>query len=122
MSDYGFHQRTTNISMLTPREIEVLELKAQGLKNKEIAGNLFICVKTVEHTWNTVLQVLESRGNSRLAIYKAYQLGLIKPPIEIEKNIVEALADIAEATEILKNSCAKLAGLANLKETIRVNK
>ena len=60
---------------LTPRELEVLNLIAQGLKNREISGRLYISEKTVgNHVSNifTKLQVADRAG----AIIRAREAGL----------------------------------------------
>jgi two-component system secretion response regulator SsrB len=48
-----FSNRTTSPHSLTPRQKEILRLVAQGMTNREIAGNLDISVRTVEvHRFN----------------------------------------------------------------------
>ena len=44
----AFSNRTTSPHSLTPRQKEILRLVAQGMTNREIAGNLDISVRTVE--------------------------------------------------------------------------
>ncbi len=44
---------------LTPREIEVLKLLAEGFSNKEIAKQLFISVKTVETHRHNIMEKLD---------------------------------------------------------------
>jgi len=44
---------------LTPRQVEVLELVAEGLTNAEIAGRLFVSPKTVDHHVSALLTKLE---------------------------------------------------------------
>ena len=65
---------------LTPRELSVIELIAKGYTQAEIAGELFIGIPTVQHHTNSILSKLDARGNSRLAVYKAYMMGIIEPP------------------------------------------
>ena len=49
----AFSNRTTSPHSLTPRQKEILRLVAQGMTNREIAGNLDISVRTVEvHRFN----------------------------------------------------------------------
>ena len=43
---------------LTPRQVEVLELLAEGLTNAEIADRLVVSIRTVDHHVSTVLQKL----------------------------------------------------------------
>jgi DNA-binding CsgD family transcriptional regulator/tetratricopeptide (TPR) repeat protein len=61
---------------LTNRQLEVLRLLAEGLRNPEIADRLSTTRKTVEHHVSAVLTKLEARSRAE-AVRVAYQLGLI---------------------------------------------
>lgn len=61
---------------LTPRELEVLRLVAQGLQNKEIAERLRIAERTVKFHVGSVMRKL-SAGNRTEAVTTAVQRGLI---------------------------------------------
>ena len=54
---------------LTKKEIEVMEQVACGLNNKEIAANLFISEGTVRNYISTILEKLELRDRTQLAIF-----------------------------------------------------
>ncbi|ALA54990.1 response regulator transcription factor [Shouchella clausii] len=54
---------------LTKRESEIAECIAQGLSNKEIAAHLFLSVGTVRNTLSVILDKLELRDRTQLAIY-----------------------------------------------------
>ncbi len=56
-----------NPSGLTPREIEVLRLVADGLRNADIAERLFVSPKTVDHHVSALLSKLNARGRAELA-------------------------------------------------------
>ena len=64
-----------NPAGLTTRELDVLQLLAQRLSNAEIAGRLFVSVKTVDHHVSAILRKLGVR-NRAAAAEKAMQLGL----------------------------------------------
>lgn len=55
------------IDQLTPREREVLRLLARGYAYKEIAGELFISIKTVETHASNVLRKLQLSNRHQLA-------------------------------------------------------
>ncbi|WP_375491914.1 response regulator [uncultured Jatrophihabitans sp.] len=55
------------IDQLTPREREVLRLLARGYAYKEIAGELFISIKTVETHASNVLRKLQLTNRHQLA-------------------------------------------------------
>lgn len=57
------------MNVLTERENEVLELIADGYSNKEIAQQLFIGEGTVRNTISVILDKLELRDRTQLAIY-----------------------------------------------------
>ncbi len=56
-------------NLLSPGEIEVLDLINNGLTNKEIAGKLFIALSTVKTHINNIYKILEVK-NRREAIDK----------------------------------------------------
>ncbi len=61
---------------LTPRELEVLQLMAQGLQNKEIAADLVISERTVKFHVSSILSKLGA-GNRTEAVRLAAQQGLV---------------------------------------------
>ena len=64
-----------NAAHLTPREVEVLALVAQGLQNAEIAARLFLSQRTVEHHVAAILRKLDVRTRGQAGV-KAARLGL----------------------------------------------
>ena len=63
-------------SRLTARELEVLELLAKGMTNKEIAADLVITVRTVKFHVSSILRKLEA-GNRTEAVRAAAERGII---------------------------------------------
>jgi len=61
---------------LTAREMEVLALVAQGLRNAEIAEHLVLAAKTVDHHVSAILRKLDVRTRGQ-ASAEASRLGLI---------------------------------------------
>lgn len=68
----------TNPANLTVRQLEVLELVAEGLQNAQIAERLFLSTRTVDHHVSAVLRKLgvSTRGQ---ATREAVRLGLLGP-------------------------------------------
>ena len=71
---------TMRIASLSERELEVVELIGEGLKNKEIAKRLTISETTVRHHLTSVYRKLDLSDRLELAIY-AYRHGLAAPPL-----------------------------------------
>lgn len=63
---------------LTPRELDVVKLIAEGLTSEEIAGALVISPKTVERHRANVLEKLGMRNRVELTRY-AIRRGLVEP-------------------------------------------
>ena len=61
---------------LTPRELEVLQLLAQGLPNKSIARHLDISEHTIKFHVNAIMSKLNAQSRTE-AVVRATQLGLI---------------------------------------------
>jgi DNA-binding NarL/FixJ family response regulator len=71
-------ERGGDFDLLTPRELEVLKLIAEGHTSKEIAAMLVISIKTVDRHRTTMLDKLGMRDRVELTRY-AIRRGLIEP-------------------------------------------
>jgi two-component system, NarL family, nitrate/nitrite response regulator NarL len=69
----------TRIASLSDREIEVIDLIGEGMKNKEIAAKLSISESTVRHHLTSIFGKLGVSDRLELIIY-AYRHGLAKLP------------------------------------------
>jgi DNA-binding NarL/FixJ family response regulator len=69
------HHPEQRFSELTPREREVLDLLAEGLRNQDIAGRLSIAEKTVKHHISSILSKLQLNHRTEAALL-ASRLGL----------------------------------------------
>ena len=65
-----------NAAGLTPRESEVLELLAAGRRNAEIAQQLYLSRRTVDHHVSALLRKLDA-GSRVEAVASAQRLGLL---------------------------------------------
>jgi DNA-binding CsgD family transcriptional regulator len=65
-----------NVAGLTKRQMEVLSLLATGLQNKEIADQLFLSAKTIDHHISDILSKLDVNTRSK-AVARAVELGLL---------------------------------------------
>ncbi|MFB5664126.1 response regulator [Alteribacillus sp. HJP-4] len=57
------------LEQLTPREKDIASLVAQGLSNREIAEQLYLSEGTVRNTLSIILEKLQLRDRTQLAIY-----------------------------------------------------
>jgi len=64
------------IEPLSPREIEVLQLIAQGLSNREISERLFLALSTVKRHNGNIYGKLQVRRRTE-AVARARELGLL---------------------------------------------
>jgi DNA-binding NarL/FixJ family response regulator len=65
------------IEQLSSRELEVLDLTAQGMSNKEIAKKLFLSVRTVKAHMGSIFNKMEVSSRTE-AIVKGVREGLLK--------------------------------------------
>jgi len=65
-------------SSLTAREREVVGLVCRGLRNKQVAAELFICETTVTHHLSSIFSKLGVSDRLELVLY-ALSNGLVKP-------------------------------------------
>jgi Response regulator containing a CheY-like receiver domain and an HTH DNA-binding domain len=54
---------------ITEKETAIVELIAKGMSNREIAGNLFLSEGTVRNSISVILEKLQLKGRTQLAIF-----------------------------------------------------
>ncbi len=69
------------VEQLTPRELEVLELAARGLRNRAVADKLGISVRTVEGHFNSIFAKLGVSSRMEAVLY-----GLSQHLVNLEKD------------------------------------
>jgi DNA-binding CsgD family transcriptional regulator len=70
------NERRVEELSLTPRELEILELIAQGLSNREIAGKLFVSENTVKTHSSRIFDKLGAKRRTQ-AVQLAKDFGLL---------------------------------------------
>jgi DNA-binding CsgD family transcriptional regulator len=74
----GIRENTrANAAQLTDRELDILLLLKQSMQNKEIASNLFISAKTVDHHISSILFKLDVTSRVK-AVQEAIRLEILK--------------------------------------------
>ena len=63
------HEIDFSVFDITKKELEIIKLVAEGLSNKEIASSLFLSEGTVRNSITIILQKLDLRDRTQLAIF-----------------------------------------------------
>jgi DNA-binding NarL/FixJ family response regulator len=69
ISDTKPEKQSSALHLLTPRELEVAKLVADGKSNKEICEHLFLSEGTVKNYVTRILEKLELNSRTGLAVY-----------------------------------------------------
>jgi DNA-binding NarL/FixJ family response regulator len=72
------HRQESSPDRLSPRELELLQLVAEGLSNKAIGQRLSVSVNTVKYHMKNILQKLGAQNRTE-AVMIAIRSGLLKP-------------------------------------------
>ncbi|MCD8738975.1 response regulator transcription factor [Mucilaginibacter roseus] len=75
-ADFALNEKALQVTGLSTRELEVLQLMAQGLSNQQIADQLYVSLNTVKTHSSKVLEKLEA-GRRTQAVDKARKLGIV---------------------------------------------
>ena len=76
-----YEQQTKSQIELSDREREIIQLLAQGMRDREIAHKLFISDRTVKFHINNAVNKLNAKTRIQ-AIYQAYSRGLLNSVVE----------------------------------------
>lgn len=70
LQNISIHKKSNiTIKNINQKEMEIIKLVAEGLNNKEIAEKLFLSQGTVRNYLSTILDKLDLRDRTQLAIY-----------------------------------------------------
>jgi DNA-binding CsgD family transcriptional regulator len=75
-SPFALNEKKLQALGITPRELEVLELVAQGMSNREIAGKLFVSENTVKTHCSRTFDKLGARRRTQ-AVQLGKEFGLL---------------------------------------------
>jgi DNA-binding NarL/FixJ family response regulator len=70
-------ERRTGESLLSQREVEVLQLVAEGASTEAVAKRLYISVKTVKHHLANIYQKLDTRDRTQ-AVLQGLRMGIVR--------------------------------------------
>ncbi|MEO6550288.1 MAG: LuxR C-terminal-related transcriptional regulator [Ferruginibacter sp.] len=73
---FTINEAALNESGMSKRELEVLQLMAEGLSNQEIAGELFVSLNTIKTHSSKIFEKMDVQRRTQ-AVEKAKRLGLI---------------------------------------------
>ncbi len=76
MADFQVNQDEINKLNLSSRELEVLQLMAQGLSNQEISERLFVSLNTIKTHSSNIFEKMEVKRRTQ-AVEMAQRLGII---------------------------------------------
>lgn len=75
-SDFTINEKELDLLGLSKREMEVLQLMAEGLSNQEIAARLFVSLSTIKTHSSKLFEKMDVKRRTQ-AIEKAKRSGLI---------------------------------------------
>ncbi len=76
-SDFILNEKEIEKLTISKRELEVLQLMAEGLSNQEIAERLFVSLNTIKTHSSKVLEKLDVKRRTQ-AVEKAKRLSIIQ--------------------------------------------